>query len=576
MKSYRFVHPKSQAVLPVAVTALYHSGESLASEEAVKAWERYAAEGTFEVAELGQAREFKGYVEGKGYGLEPAPKMLAAISTAYSKHDRWLKDGVMPDIGPTDGPMAAEVDCVIVGAGISGVYQGGVLAEGGKSVLILDRYHLIGGVWQFYGNDYSRVNTSEVGYRILARSGTWRRPNEDHSPRRDILRDIYSIAAEHCYGMVRCNIDVQKVDKLPDGSYDVYVRNVKDGKEHKIHAGAVSFNVNRRIGKKREVDWPGSENFKGQSCYGYGNEVRGLKFWDKKVLIIGAGAFAFENVRTALEHGAKHVTLMGRRDGTTCPKWIDMIAFLRPLDHQLMVNKTANMVSFDIWQKCYVDAGLRTPKCWDDGLLKPNNHTISVSDLAFIAGYHGMFKLQVGEIHHYRPDGTGVVLKDGGEIDCDMIIKCCGFHLNEDVPKVTGYQKMQPYGLLDFNLNYNAEPLLDGGQFGSGKDKTEVNADYGFSEADFHKGISVFRRLGMDETCLQPMGNPFGSGQGGPIVFQSKYFLYLLDHPEEQAALLKHGGDAPQDVVNLWASQLGQYSHIVMLRLVASLSSLHA
>ena len=67
----------------------------------------------------------------------------------------------------------------------------------------------------------------------------------------------------------------------------------------------------------------------------------------------GAGAFAFENVRTSVEHGARHVTrwqqvkrvflvcqlefviahaswaysvlkvtLLGRRDGTTCPKWI--------------------------------------------------------------------------------------------------------------------------------------------------------------------------------------------------------------------------------------------------------------
>ena len=40
-------------------------------------------------------------------------------------------------------------------------------------------------------------------------------------------------------------------------------------------------------------------------------------------------------------------------------------------------------------QSCYVDAGLKSPQCWKEGLLKPNNHTISVSDVAFVAGFHG-------------------------------------------------------------------------------------------------------------------------------------------------------------------------------------------
>lgn len=40
----------------------------------------------------------------------------------------------------------------------------------------------------------------------------------------------------------------------------------------------------------------------------------------KRVVIAGMGAFAVENVRTALEHGAAHVTVVGRRHGTICPK----------------------------------------------------------------------------------------------------------------------------------------------------------------------------------------------------------------------------------------------------------------
>ena len=43
-----------------------------------------------------------------------------------------------------------------------GIYQAKVMAETGKSFVVFDRYHKIGGVWEFYGNDCSRVNTSEM------------------------------------------------------------------------------------------------------------------------------------------------------------------------------------------------------------------------------------------------------------------------------------------------------------------------------------------------------------------------------------------------------------------------------
>lgn len=43
-----------------------------------------------------------------------------------------------------------------------GIYQAKVMAETGKSFVVFDRYHKIGGVWEFYGNECSRVNTSEI------------------------------------------------------------------------------------------------------------------------------------------------------------------------------------------------------------------------------------------------------------------------------------------------------------------------------------------------------------------------------------------------------------------------------
>ena len=57
------------------------------------------------------------------------------------------------------------MDCVIVGAGIAGVTSARAMVEAGRDVLILDRYASLGGIWTYYANQFSRVNTSEVGYR---------------------------------------------------------------------------------------------------------------------------------------------------------------------------------------------------------------------------------------------------------------------------------------------------------------------------------------------------------------------------------------------------------------------------
>eukprot|EP00439_Symbiodinium_sp_Y106_P022665 s7215_g2.t2 len=388
LMSYAFEHGEAKAV-SVPVIAMAHDEDNLVEPQMVQAWEAYApGPDSFEFLALEDVADGEVLAEqGHGYAMRPD---LAAI---------------LPDIGPTDGEIPAKTDCVIVGAGIAGVTTARAMAEAGRDLLVFDKYDAIGGIWTYYANIFSRVNTSEVGYRMVNQQGPGSRPNEDAGRlRKRELHNTY-----------------HSVPRGGEGDPSPKFR-LKTGETGKIHAKSVCFHTNRRIGKRRDVDWPGKEKFRGECVYGYANEVTPLKFWGKTVMVIGAGAFAYENLRTALEHGAKHVTMLGRRSGTTCPKWIDVIAFLRPCDQYYNTDRNGNVISFDAWKQCY-DAGLPQPECWAEGLLKPHNHTVSVSDLAFIAGYHGLATLKVGEIAAYRPDGHGVVLKDGSKVDCDIIIK---------------------------------------------------------------------------------------------------------------------------------------------------------
>jgi len=403
-----------------------------------------------------------------------------------------------------------------------------------------------------------------VGYRIVDQKGPASRPNEDHTPTHDILRDLFTVAATSMYGNFRCNIKVTKTIKQEDGTYMVYSENLKTGEKFETHCKAVSFHVNRRIGERRDVVYAGEKNFRGDIVYGYANEVLPLKFWGKRVIVVGAGAFAFENLRTACEHGAKHVTILGRRAGSTCPKWIDMIAFLRPVDpNTWATHKGANAISFEAWKQCYHDAGLRTPECWDEGLLKPHNHTVSVSDLVFIGGYHGMMDLKVGEIAKFRNDGQGVELKSGEQIEVDIIIKATGFHLNAQVPKISGYDKIHGNNMLDVNVHYGAEPLLDGGQFGSAKGKLAADPSAGIDPYQLQQGFAAAQALGLPDTQMR--NNAFGSAYCPGMCADAALFAWQYANQDLQKAFFKAAPPPTQDVVMQWASQAG--SNIVRSQL---------
>uniref|UniRef100_A0A7S1PUS0 Uncharacterized protein n=1 Tax=Alexandrium catenella TaxID=2925 RepID=A0A7S1PUS0_ALECA len=573
IRSYQFRHEQSKSLV-IPVIGMCHDEDPLVGTSSVEEWREYNKPGTdFKLVHLEDIAEDSDLLpkQGHGFTMTPVPEVVQTVQVACEKFQLMKEvDDLLPNPGPMEGPMPAEVDCIIVGAGIAGITQAKAIVETGRSVLVVDRYRTIGGIWMFYANNFSRVNSSEPAYRIVNQEGPGTRPNEDHSPRHDILRDIYTVASVYLQGKLRCCKDVVKVDKKDDGTFDVQVKDLKSGELSTTHCKCISFHVNRRIGRRRDLTWDNQKAFRGEEVYGYANEVIPLKFWGKKVIVVGAGAFAFENLRTALEHGARHCTILGRRAGTTCPKWIDMIAFLRPLDNYFNTNKNGNILSFDAWRKCYEDAGLKTPECWEEGLLKPHNHTVSVSDLAFIGGYHGMVDLRVGEIKRFTDDGQAVTLVDGSTIEADIIIKATGFHLNKEVPEITGYTKIHSFGLMDYNINYGAEPLLDGGQFGSSKGKI-ASEEEELDQMAIYEGIQESARLGLPD--IMPRANPFGSAYVGGMLSSAYFYKWLVENPEHQQDLLATVGAPKQSNVETWVSQIGTNTMRTVHALLSSLKS---
>jgi len=355
-------------------------------------------------------------------------------------------------------PLPKKVDVLIIGAGITGLYAAMRLAEKQISFAVVEERDIIGGIWSKFANTTSLVNTSEGAYRLLEKDF---RSNSDHSSTREILEDLRHIAGTHS-------------DQLFTGTKATYFRRTENGYETQVAVGTETtivsskgliLAINDRVGTPRKIEWPSQETFRGEIRSGTSDDTQGIHWKDKKVVVVGMGAFAVENVRTALEHGAKEVTVLCRRHGTICPKIIDYLNFATPYDENFQHDKKSNIRNMMLWKKLYDLAGATAPECWM-GKIKHEGHTISVSDIWFIGHHLEVLKTVTGSVSSLYEDG--VIVDDGQKIEADLIVNCVGFHrMSPVVKEMCDYKEMYNNNYIDKDLMYLADAYIDDDVFNS-------------------------------------------------------------------------------------------------------------
>jgi len=186
------------------------------------------------------------------------------------------------------------------------------------------------------------------------------------------------------------------------------------------------------------------------------------------------GAFAIENMRTSLERRSGHVSILCRRRGTICPQIVDWVNFIRPYDDEFKHDAAGDAVVLSHWHRVYDISGAHRPECWSEGLLKPDGHTVSVSDLFYIA--HALERLSTlcGEVR--RLDGTSIHTRAGGVLEATVLIKCVGFELNEGNEKLLGRARMHPTSVAARNLWLQIETHFDSRTFNSPFGSSYLNA----------------------------------------------------------------------------------------------------
>ncbi|MCG6929037.1 MAG: FAD-dependent oxidoreductase [Desulfofustis sp.] len=360
--------------------------------------------------------------------------------------------GVNPSVLPD------QTDIVIVGGGITGLYAASRIAEQSLDFCLVEARDIAGGIWTQYANATSQVNTSEGAYRLIEPD---LRTNRDHSTTAEILTDmerIFTNVREHLYTGTRA----ERIDGEA-GAYRILLS--RSGTKHTISCKGIILAVNDRIGPPREITWDNQQRFNGIVCQGMADKAREVSWRGKRVAVIGMGAFAVENVRTALENGADRVIVVCRRHGTVCPKIIDYLNFATPYDEHFLHDRKSNIRNMMLWKKLYDLSGATQPECWM-GKIKHEGHTISVSDIWFIAHFLKKLNTVTGSVTGLYE--SGVIVDHHTKIDADVVVNCIGFHRNSpEVARMCGRDTMYNNNYIDKDFMYLADAYIDDDVFNS-------------------------------------------------------------------------------------------------------------
>jgi thioredoxin reductase len=389
------------------------------------------------------------------------------------------------------GALPARTDVAIIGGGLIGLYAANQLEAAGIGFTILEKRPTVGGIWTAYANSASQVNTSECAYRLFEKPS---RSNRDHSFCWEILDDLGQLSHKVADRLF-LETEATKVQKEAQGYRVVYERG---GSRSVIDCRGVILAVNDRVGEPRQIHYKNESAFRGQLVSGISDGARHVDWRDQDVVIVGMGAFAVENARTALEAGARHVTVVGRRHGTICPKIIDYLNFATPYDEEFKHDKKRNIINMMYWKKLYELSGATQPECWM-GKVKHDGHTISVSDIWFVAHYLKKLETVTGEITELKP--TGAIVDGGQEIAADIIVNCVGFETNSSIARsLSGHDQTFNNNYLDKDFMYLADAYIDNDAFNSlfGSSVLEMAKFY------LHLYIKYFDNPAFDEMMQTP------------------------------------------------------------------------
>ena len=391
-----------------------------------------------------------------------APRQrLEAHSLVRQSHDwnRRIEQAVGHGCALPESTQAA-----VIGCGLSGLEMARSLAEKKVSLTVLERRSTVGGLWT-NANSFSRVNSSEPSYRLRVKQRE--KINTNHTYRHEILADVHRVITQ--FELERSIFPRTKATRVCTRSETRVIvghRERLPQETFTLKCDVAILCCNRRLGVPRMVSYPGESVFRGLCLRGVDGDVERVSWSDMRVLILGMGPYAVENMRTSLEYGCRHVTILARRRATVSPQAVDWANYVRPRGPLLENDSTLDARLMSLWQEFYKQSSAIAPEVWKEGKLRHEGHTFPLSDIFFLAHNVRTAYTHVGTLT--RLHATKAAISDGSFLDVDAVVKCIGFEHTHAIEQICGRSQTGVGGLMDEKLwittEINLSDVLPSGQ----------------------------------------------------------------------------------------------------------------
>jgi hypothetical protein len=147
-------------------------------------------------------------------------------------------------------------------------------------------------------------------------------------------------------------------------------------------------------------------------------------------------------------------------------KFESLVGSIRPIEGETYdhpVSGSGMMVG--LWQRCYKLAGATPPECWQQGQFRPDGHTVSVSDLYFVAHWLGVLDTSQGVVK--MVDTDGIWTNRGKYMQATVLIKSLGFEIQEGNETMLGRSRITSSHFVAPGVFCVFEPHLNSGAQGS-------------------------------------------------------------------------------------------------------------
>jgi len=320
----------------------------------------------------------------------------------------------------------------IIGAGVSGLAHAKRCKDLGCEFVVFEKSNKIGGVWHLFANKTSKVQVDCVAYRFEEDS---EKVFTNYTPRDELMAhladfaDRYQISDQIKFETTVTDLQYQKETQK------CLVKFIgPDQKEQVMEFDKVLINTGS-LNKPRRLTYSGEDDFKGDLIYGISDDYDPSKFKDKNVVVVGAGAFAVENARVAIEHGAKKVTMIARRPHFVSGRYASYLMQKTCLEAKNALSRASLLKSWrrmnESMQKLQKSTGTDTlfEKITLDFLNMDHYQIYSIpaaSDVFYLMLYYGLLEIKEKDEIAYLNESS-VTTKKGNTYPADVIVKCIGF-----------------------------------------------------------------------------------------------------------------------------------------------------